>query len=96
MCPACKGKKEKEHYNIFLFNLPTVNPEARPQGRFLTTMTLDALGNPVPEDFDAVSLFVSHVNDNSTLAPQDVCGWEGQLSNGVVSWRPSWLARLIK
>lgn len=99
-CPRCKGNKEKDHKCIFLFDMPGVPDKARPHGRFIPKIGVDAKGNYVPHDFDKLSLHEVLEGKNtasSRLRPRDLpCKWEGELTDGKVYWRPHFLERVWK
>ena len=97
-CPRCmaKSKTKQAHYCIFLFeNAPT---GAKPLPRFMPSLwfkDLNANGEE-PVDFQHMTLTQNSdcpsKKDSYHLVPGDLkCRWEGELSEGVVSWKPSML-----
>lgn len=89
LCPRCKPDKKKKHYLVLLF---TSAPEkARPQGRFQAELNHY---NQLLKMHEQTIHEVDHTGSMRTLLrPQDVCGWEGYVMNGRVSWRPSFVER---
>jgi hypothetical protein len=93
LCPHCKSNKEKQHYLIFLFDDPRVPELARPHGRF--TPSRDALVSKAPMDFSRLTLtqltseriLDYDVEHTVNLKPQDVCGWQGSLIDGMVRFK---------
>lgn len=96
-CPRCREIPDRKHHCIFLFDSA---PElARPHGRYIpNSATPDAEKHPRPADFKDLSLWMKvGAIRTDWLRPSDlVCKWDGQLQNGVVSWRPSFAERGIK
>lgn len=95
-CPRCKGNKKKEHYNIFLF--PNSPEEARPQGRFVLDLFHHSKTVLESQSFEKTCLYQLNPTGGAAmlLKPQDICGWEGYLMEGQVSWRPNFMERLWK
>lgn len=86
LCPACMNDKEKKHFLVLLFDMPGVPAVARPHGRFLPTF-VECAGKMVPSGFRSVTVVSSDgLRSSHILAPQDVCGWQGTLTDGMVSW----------
>lgn len=99
-CPRCRNDKQKEHYCIFLFDLPSVPEEARPHGRFVPNWESVIDGKMRPKNFHELSLWMlgtDRVITSEWLRPGDMaCKWAGSLQDGVVSYRPNWMERLLK
>lgn len=98
LCPRCKHSKQKQHYNIFIFDFPGIPQELKPRGRFTPKMVRQEKTDTwVPAPFQMMTL--QNLNGPKEAAPNllvpgDVrCGWKGTLLDGVVSWMPSLLER---
>lgn len=89
LCPRCRTDKSKSHYCIFLF--PNSPEKARPQGRFVMSLLHHKKILEQHTKWERVCLFELNAfgSGRMLLRPQDVCGWEGYVSDGTVSWRPN-------
>lgn len=93
LCPRCKDNKKKRHYLIFLFhNAPE---KARPGGRFRCVVNQkQELRIPKEQSVIQSDEASEGALSRTLLRPQDVCGWEGYVQEGKVSWKPNMLERL--
>ena len=96
-CPRCAGDKQREHYNILLFDVDGVPKDARPLGRFkVCNLSLDELGRLKPGWMGKITLFC--VGDSEAMIePGDIaCKWRGHIIDGKAYWMPNVMERLFK